>query len=133
MHFAITALWVAAQSECPATDGTEFWTNNVFMNQVWAPYMMQQDVTDNTFYQQVQSECSANYVMCPSINEQNMQQLSFQAACTAECQTYYKNCECYRTHDQGGLPRQHLEKVCLPACSARERRYRGGALGIRGR
>ena len=92
MHLLIAALWKAAQAACKDTYGTEYWTNNAFLSTNWAPFLVQQDVTDNTFYQQVQGDCGATYVMCPSINEANMQQLSLQTTCqeSQDCLTLYK-------------------------------------------
>jgi hypothetical protein len=89
MHVVIAALWVAAYAACPYSDGTQFWSNDYFLSQYWAPFMVQEDVSDNTFDQQVQSTCDATYVMCPSINEANMEILYLHARCTEKCKQLY--------------------------------------------
>ncbi len=92
MHFVITALWVTAQAECEYKDGTQFWSSSVFMNQFWAEYLVQEDVSDNTFNQQVESACSATYVMCPSINLAKMEILKNRPTCllNSDCITAYE-------------------------------------------
>ena len=81
MHLLIPTLWVAVQAECLLNQGTQFWSNTVFRNLMWAKYMVQSDVKTSTYDQQVQSACGANYVMCPSINVNDMQILSLKATC----------------------------------------------------